>query len=81
MSNLNDIPLDVYCVLGRNKMTIKELSELHGGDLVEFDELAGTKLKLYVNGVLFGEGDPVVINENFGLRISQIFENNAKVMF
>ena len=74
INNLNDIPLDVYCVLGKRKMTIKELSELDNGDLIRFDELAGITLKLYVNGVLFGEGEPVIINENFGLRISQIFE-------
>jgi len=69
---LYEIPLSVNAELGRTKLTLKELLELGPGAIVELDRLAGESVDLLVNGVLIGRGDVVVVNENFGIRVTEI---------
>jgi flagellar motor switch protein FliN/FliY len=69
---LYDIPLHVTVRLGQTHLTLKDLLSLGPGAVVELERLAGESIDLLVNGVLVGKGDVVVVNENFGLRITDI---------
>lgn len=69
---LYDIPLRIDAELGRTAMTVRDFLELGPGAVVELDRMAGEAIDLLVNGVLIGRGDVVVVNENFGLRITEI---------
>ena len=67
-----EIPVRVNAELGHTNMTIKNLLTMGPGSVVELERLAGESIDLLVNGVLIGKGDVVVVNENFGLRITEI---------
>jgi flagellar motor switch protein FliN/FliY len=67
-----DVPLGVTVELGRKRLSVKEILDLVPGSLVELDKLAGENVDLYVNGKLFAKGEVVVIDENFGVRVSSI---------
>ena len=67
-----EIPVRVNAELGHTNITIKNLLTLGPGSVVELERLAGESIDLLVNGVLIGKGDVVVVNENFGLRITEI---------
>lgn len=67
-----DIPLRVTVELGGTKLKIKDVLELGRGSVIELHRLAGEPVDLLVNGKLMAKGEVVVINENFGLRITEI---------
>lgn len=67
-----DVPLRVTVELGRAKKTIKEILELSSGSIVELDKLAGEPVDIFVNGKFLAKGEVVVIDENFGVRITDI---------
>ncbi len=67
-----DVPVSVSAELGRSVIKIRDLLNLSPGAVVELERLAGESVDLLVNGVLIGKGDVVVVNENFGLRITEI---------
>ncbi|WP_431804940.1 flagellar motor switch phosphatase FliY [Halobacillus andaensis] len=69
---LMDIPLKVTVELGRTKRTIKEILELSAGSVVELDKLAGEPVDIHVNEKLMAKGEVVVIDENFGVRVTDI---------
>lgn len=69
---LMDVPLEVTVELGRTKMAIKDLLDLSEGSVVELDKLAGEPVDFLVNGRLISRGEVVVIDENFGVRITEI---------
>lgn len=73
--NLNmllDIPLQVTVELGRTKRSVKEILELSSGSIIELDKLAGEPVDVLVNSRLIAKGEVVVIDENFGVRITDI---------
>ncbi|WP_397537521.1 flagellar motor switch phosphatase FliY [Rummeliibacillus pycnus] len=73
--NLNmllDIPLQVTVELGRTKRSVKEILELASGSIIELDKLAGEPVDILVNSRLIAKGEVVVIDENFGVRITDI---------
>jgi flagellar motor switch protein FliN/FliY len=73
--NLNlllDIPLQVTVELGRTKKLIKEILELSAGSIIQLDKLAGEPVDILVNNKLIAKGEVVVIDENFGVRITDI---------
>lgn len=73
--NLNmllDIPLQVTVELGRTKRSVKEILELTSGSVIELDKLAGEPVDILVNARLVAKGEVVVIDENFGVRITDI---------
>ncbi|WP_320171564.1 flagellar motor switch protein FliN [Maridesulfovibrio sp.] len=74
-----DIPLDVSAELGRSKMLINELLQLGTGSVVELTKLAGEPLEIYVNGKLVARGEAVVINEKFGIRLTDIISPIERV--
>lgn len=67
-----DIPLRVTVELGSSRLKVKNVLELSKGSIVELDKLAGEPVDLLVNGRLMAKGEVVVINENFGVRITEI---------
>lgn len=67
-----DVALQVTVELGRTKKSIKEILELTNGSIVELDKLAGEPVDIQVNGKLLAKGEVVVIDENFGVRITDI---------
>jgi flagellar motor switch protein FliN len=67
-----DIPLTVNVELGRNRMLISELLQLGQGSVVELTKLAGEPMDVYVNSRLMARGEVVVINEKFGVRLTDI---------
>ncbi len=74
-TNLNlllDIPLKVTVELGRTKKQIKEILELSQGSIIELDKLAGEPVDILVNNKLIAKGEVVVIDENFGVRVTDI---------
>lgn len=67
-----DIPLDVSAELGRTRLLIKDLLQLGQGSVVELNKLAGEPLEIFVNGKLVARGEAVVVNEKFGIRLTDI---------
>lgn len=67
-----DIPLKVSVELGRTQVIIKDLLQLGQGSVLELDKLAGEPLEVLVNGKLVARGEVVVVNEKFGIRLTDI---------
>lgn len=74
-----DVPLEISAVLGRTKKTIKEILELGTGSLVELDNLTEDPVEILVNGKKVAYGEVVVIDENFGVRITSIVSNTDRI--
>jgi flagellar motor switch protein FliN/FliY len=69
---LHDIEMEVSAELGRTRMSVRELLSLVPGAIIELDRAAGSPADLLVNGRLIARGEVVVVEENFGIRISEI---------
>lgn len=69
---LLDIPLDVSVEVGRSKILVRDLLQLQEGSMIELDKLAGEPLDLYVNSRLIARGEAVVVNDKFGLRLTDV---------
>ena len=69
---IKDVPLEVTVRLGKTKMLIEDILELGNGSVIELDKLAGESVDLLVNGKLIAKGEGVVIDENFGFRVTDI---------
>lgn len=67
-----DIPVNLSVELGRTKITIKNLLQLAHGSVVELDALAGEPMDVLVNGTLIAQGEVVVVNDKFGIRLTDI---------
>ncbi|WP_176142518.1 flagellar motor switch phosphatase FliY [Halobacillus hunanensis] len=76
---LMDIPLKVTVELGRTKRTIKEILELSPGSVVELDRLAGEPVDIHVNDKLMAKGEVVVIDESFGVRVTDILSQKDRL--
>lgn len=74
-----DVPLDFSVVLGKSKKTIKNVLSLSTGSVVELDKMTDEPLEIYVNGKLIAKGEVVVINESFGIRITNIQSKEQRV--
>jgi len=81
-SNLNmllDIPLHVTVELGRTQRSVKEILELSPGSIIELDKLAGEPVDILVNNRLIATGEVVVIDENFGVRVTDIVSQTDRI--
>lgn len=76
---LLDIPLEISVELGRVKMLVKEVVELGTGSIVEIDKAAGEPVDVMVNGLLVARGEVVVIEDNFGVRITEILNPQERL--
>jgi flagellar motor switch protein FliN/FliY len=67
-----DIPVHLAVELGRTKIAIRDLLQLAQGSVVELDALAGEPMDILINGCLVAQGEVVVVNEKFGIRVTDI---------
>lgn len=72
ISMVLDIPVQLSVELGRTKVPIKYILQLAQGSIVELDALAGEPMDVLVNGYLIAQGEVVVVNEKFGIRLTDI---------
>jgi flagellar motor switch protein FliN/FliY len=76
---LLDVPLEVNVELGRTRMTIQDLLQLGPGSVIELDKVAGEALDILVNGRLVARGEAVVVNDKFGIRITDIVSPQERI--
>ncbi|MCL9684390.1 flagellar motor switch protein FliN [Legionella maioricensis] len=74
-----DIPVSVTVEIGRTKMTIRNLLQLNQGGIVALDRLAGEPLDVLVNGTLVAHGEVVVVNDKFGVRLTDIVSKAERI--
>ena len=74
-----DVPLDISVVLGRTKKSIKDILNFSTGSLIELDKLAEEPVEVLVNGKKIALGEVVVVDENFGVRITNIVSNTERI--
>lgn len=74
-----DVPLEFSVVLGKTKKSIKDILSFNNGSIVELNKLADEPLEIYVNDKLVAHGEVVVINENFGVRITNILTKEERI--
>lgn len=72
ISMILDIPVQLTVELGRTKISIKNILQLAQGSVVELDAMAGEPMDVLVNGYLIAQGEVVVVNEKFGVRLTDI---------
>lgn len=75
---LMGVPLELSVEIGRTKRLVKDILELNKGSLVVLDHIAGEPVDLYVNGECIAKGDVVVVDDNFGIRITEILHDEAE---
>jgi flagellar motor switch protein FliN/FliY len=76
---LLDVPLEVSVELGRSRMTIQDLLALTPGSVIELDKVAGEPLDIVINDRLIARGEAVVINDKFGIRITDIISKAERI--
>jgi flagellar motor switch protein FliN len=76
---LKDLNLNVYIELGRTKMLIKEILELERGYVIELEKLASEPVDVYVNNKKIAEGEVVVIDKHFGIRITNLVDSQERL--
>lgn len=74
-----DIPVTLAMEIGRTKISIRHLLQLNQGSVVELDRLAGEPLDVLVNGTLIAHGEVVVVNERFGIRLTDVISPQERV--
>ncbi|MEI7429531.1 MAG: flagellar motor switch protein FliN [Betaproteobacteria bacterium] len=74
-----DIPVQIAVELGRTKITIKNLLQLAHGSVVELDAMAGEPMSVFVNGTLIAQGEVVVVNDKFGIRLTDIITPSERM--
>lgn len=76
---LKDVPIQISVELGRTKMFIKDILALSSGSIIELEKLAGEPVDILANGRLIAKGEVIVIDENFGVRITEILNPEKKM--
>ncbi len=74
-----DVTLQVTVEVGRARMTIQDLLQLGQGSVVELEKLAGEPLDIYINGKQVARGEAVIVNEKFGVRLTDIISPEDRV--
>ncbi|HIJ59114.1 MAG TPA: flagellar motor switch protein FliN [Nitrospirae bacterium] len=74
-----DVPLEMTVVIGKTKILIQELLQLGQGSVIALDKLAGEPMEVFVNNKLIGRGEVVVVNEKFGIRVTDIISPADRV--
>ncbi|MGE7138196.1 flagellar motor switch protein FliN [Luteibacter sp. NPDC031894] len=74
-----DVPVTMAMEVGRTKISIRNLLQLNQGSVVELDRAAGEPLDVFVNGTLVAHGEVVVINEKFGIRLTDVISPAERV--
>ena len=76
---LQNIPVTISVEVGRTSLPIKALMRLTQGSVVELDRLAGEALDLFVNDTLVAQGEIVLVNEKYGIRLTQLVPKSARL--
>lgn len=79
MDLIMDIPVTVSAEIGRTKLNIRNLLQLQQGSIVELDRLAGEPLDIFVNKTLVAHGEVVVVNDKFGVRITDVISKTERI--
>ncbi len=74
-----DIPVTLSVEIGKTRLTIRNLLQLNQGSVVELDRLAGEPLDVLINGTLVAHGEVVVVNEKFGIRLTDVVSAQERV--
>lgn len=74
-----DVPVTISMEIGRTKISIRNLLQLNQGSVVELDRLAGEPMDVLVNGTLIAHGEVVVVNEKFGIRLTDVISPAERV--
>ena len=74
-----DVPVTIAMEIGRTRINIRNLLQLNQGSVVELDRLAGEPMDVLVNGTLIAQGEVVVVNEKFGIRLTDIVSPSDRV--
>ncbi|GAB4356700.1 MAG: hypothetical protein Kow006_23970 [Gammaproteobacteria bacterium] len=74
-----DVPVTLAMEIGRTKISIRNLLQLNQGSVVELDRLAGEPMDVLVNGTLIAHGEVVVVNEKFGIRLTDVVSPSERV--
>jgi len=77
---LYDVKLEVSVVLGSTRMLIRDLLSLDSGSIVELNKLAGESLDVIVNDKVIARGEAVVINDKFGVRLTEVISPNERAL-
>ena len=72
LGRVRDIPLEVTVELGRTRLLIRDIMDLSSGSIIELDKIAGEPVDLFANGLLVARGEVIVIDDNFGVRVTEI---------
>ncbi|MBN2427688.1 MAG: flagellar motor switch protein FliN [Deltaproteobacteria bacterium] len=76
---LLDVPLEISVEVGRTRILVKDLLQMQDGYVVELDKAAGKPLDLYVNSKLIAKGEPVLVNDKFGLRLTDVISPAERI--
>lgn len=79
MEVILDIPVTLSVEIGRSRINIRNLLQLNQGSVVELDRLAGEPMDVLVNGTLIAHGEVVVVNEKFGIRLTDVISASERV--
>lgn len=79
MDLIMDIPVSVSVEIGRAKMSIRNLLQLNQGGIVALDRLAGDPMDVLVNGTLVAHGEVVIVNDKFGIRLTDIVSKAERI--
>lgn len=74
-----DVTLQLTVEVGRARMSIQDLLQLGQGSVIELEKLAGESLDVYINGKQVAKGEAVIVNEKFGVRITEIISREARI--
>jgi len=79
IARVMDVPVQLTAEIGRTRITIKNLLQLSQGSVVELDGLAGQPLDVLINGYLIAQGEVVVVNDKYGIRLTDIITPSERM--
>ncbi len=79
LDHILDVPVTITLEVGRARMPIRSLLQLNQGSVVELERGAGEALDVYVNGTLIAQGEVVVVNDRFGVRLTDVVSPSERI--
>ncbi len=79
LDTIIDIPVTISMEVGRTQISIRNLLQLNQGSVVELDRIAGESLDVMVNGTLIAHGEVVVVNDKFGIRLTDVISQTERI--
>ncbi len=79
LDTIMDIPVTISMEVGRSKISIRNLLQLNQGSVVELDRIASESLDVMVNGTLIAHGEVVVVNDKFGIRLTDVISQTERI--